>query len=181
MLPTISMPFRRTIQIIALSVVFCVSISVSHPSTTLAADLPDRVMEMRKLILDAARTGKIEELREAYEWNELPPTISKDPVDDPVAHWKKTSVDSKGLEILVRLSELLSAPPAIRKQSTGKPVYVWPKVVDVPFAKLPSAQRIAVLTGMPRDQIKAVTSGKTYKGYTIVIGHDGTWHSFLNE
>src|SRR5258705_13690998 len=55
------------------------------------AELPVPVQEMREAILSAVRSGRIEDLRYAYELNELKPELASEPVADPVAFWRQIS------------------------------------------------------------------------------------------
>src|SRR5262245_22621472 len=73
------------------------------------ADLPAPVQEMREAILSAVSSGRIEDLRVAYELNELKPDLAAEPVADPVAYWQQISVDGRGLEVLAALGQILEA------------------------------------------------------------------------
>ena len=53
--------------------------------------LPEKVRATLERIRAAARSGDIDELRSALEWNELPPDIGLDKKTDPVEHWKNIS------------------------------------------------------------------------------------------
>ncbi len=71
--------------------------------------LPAPVREMREAILSAVKSGRIEELRHAWELNELKPDLGGASVGDPVAYWKQISGDGEGREILAALAEILDA------------------------------------------------------------------------
>ena len=67
------------------------------------AELPAPVAEMREAILAAVQSGKIEELRHAYELNDLKPELGPEPVRRSCRHWKKVSGDGEGREVLAAL------------------------------------------------------------------------------
>src|SRR5262245_42206251 len=70
--------------------------------------LPPPVEEMRETILSAVRSGRIEDLRHAWELNELKPDLGL-ATSDPIAHWKEISGDGEGREILAALAQILDA------------------------------------------------------------------------
>ena len=146
-----------------------------------AAKLPAPVAEMREAILAAVRSGNIEELRHAFELNELKPELGPEPVGDPVAYWKKISGDGEGREILAVLAELLDAGyvslPLGRDLENNR-IYVWPYFAEVPFGKLTPAQQVELLRLMPPAAAKEMMGTGKYTYWRLAIGADGTWHSF---
>jgi hypothetical protein len=145
------------------------------------AKLPAPVAEMREAILAAVRSGNIEELRHAFELNELKPELGPEPVSDPVAYWKKISGDGEGREILAALAELLDAGyvtlPLGRDLENNR-IYVWPYFAEVPLAKLTPAQQVELLRLVPAAAAKEMMGSGKYTHWRLAIGADGTWHSF---
>ena len=145
------------------------------------AKLPAPVAEMREAILAAVRSGNIEELRYAFELNELKPELGPEPVSDPVAYWKKISGDGEGREILAALAELLDAGyvtlPLGRDLENNR-IYVWPYFAEVPLASLTPGQQVELLRLVPPAAAKEMLAGGTYSHWRLAIGADGTWHSF---
>ena len=149
------------------------------------AKLPAPVAEMREAILAAVRSGKIEELRHAYELNELKPELGPEPgsgpVGDPVAHWKKISGDGEGLEVLAALAEILEAGyvavPFGRDLENNR-IYVWPYFAEVPLQKLTLAQQVELLRLVPPAAAKEMLQTGKYTHWRLAIGADGTWHHF---
>lgn len=143
--------------------------------------LPAPVAEMREAILAAARSGNIEELRYAFELNELKPELGPEPVGDPVAYWKKISGDGEGREILAVLAELLDAGyvtlPLGRDLENNR-IYVWPYFAEVPLAKLTPAQQVELLRLVPPAAAKEMIGVGKYTYWRLAIGADGTWHFF---
>ena len=145
------------------------------------AKLPAPVAEMREAILAAVRSGKIEELRHAYELNELKPELGPEPVSDPVAHWKKISGDGEGLEVLAALAEILDAgyvAMPLGRDIENNRIYVWPYFAEVPLQKLTPAQQVELLRLVPPAAAKEMLQTGKYTYWRLAIGADGTWHHF---
>ncbi|MET0195482.1 MAG: hypothetical protein ABW200_19165 [Hyphomicrobiaceae bacterium] len=145
------------------------------------AKLPAPVAEMREAILAAVRSGKIEELRHAYELNELKPELAQEPVSDPVAHWKKISGDGEGLEVLAALAEILEAgyvAMPLGRDIENNRIYVWPYFAEVPLQKLTAAQQVELLRLVPPAAAKEMLQTGKYTYWRLAIGADGTWHHF---
>lgn len=136
---------------------------------------------MREAIFSAIKSGRIEDLRFAYELNELKPDLGDDPGGDPVAYWKKISGDGAGYEILAVLAGLLEAGyvelPVGRDLENNK-VYVWPYFAEVPLGRLDPAQEVELLRLVPPERAKEMKAVGKYSYWRIAIGADGVWHSF---
>jgi hypothetical protein len=149
-----------------------------------AEKLPIPVQEMREAILSAVRAGRIEELRHAYDLNELKPDLGAGPISDPIAHWKKISGDGEGREILAVLAEILEAGyvalPLGRDLENNR-VYVWPYFAEVPLDRLSPAQEVELLRLVPPAAAKEMKAARRYTYWRIAIGADGTWHSLRKE
>ena len=102
--------------------------------------LPAPVREMREAMLSAVKSGRIEELRHAYELNELKPDLGVPAVKaDPVAHWKQISGDGEGREVLAALSLILEAGYVVLplgRDIENNRVYIWPYFAEVPLETL---------------------------------------------
>ena len=97
---------------------------------------------------DSARrqSGRIEELRHAYELNELKPDLGAAAGGDPVAHWKKISGDGEGREILAALAQILDAGYVVLplgRDLENNRVYVWPYFAEVPLASSRPPSRLS--------------------------------------
>lgn len=146
--------------------------------------LPKNVTEMRDALLAAARSAKIDELRTPYAWNELPPAISKDKIDDPIAYWKRISRDGQGLEILMILDKLLALPPAklnVGKDYENSALYVWPYLSELDLTKLTPRQQFELRTLLPPHEAKKIMASRKWTWWRLAIGADGTWHSFMKH
>ena len=143
--------------------------------------LPAPVQDMREAILAAVKSGRIEELRHAWELNELKPDLGAASVGDPVAHWRQISGDGEGREILAALAEILAAGYVVLplgRDLENNRLYVWPYFAEVPLDKLSPAQEVELLRLVSPTALKEMRSAGKYTHWRIVIGADGTWHSF---
>lgn len=146
--------------------------------------LPKNVTEMRDALLAAVQSANIEELLTPYEWNELPPAISDEKVDDPIAYWKSQSRDGQGLEILQTLDKLLKLPPAklnVGKDYENNALYVWPYLAELDLSKLTPRQQFELRTLVPPKEARKIIDTKKWTWWRLAIGADGTWHSFMKH
>jgi hypothetical protein len=146
-----------------------------------AEKLPAPVQDMREAILTAVKSGRIEDLRHAFELNELKPDLGPQAVADPVAHWRQLSGDGQGWELLAALGEVLEAGyvalPLGRDPENNR-IYVWPYFAEVPLDKLTPTQEVELLRLVPAAAAKEMKSTGRYTYWRVVIGADGTWHAF---
>jgi hypothetical protein len=148
----------------------------------LNADLPAQVSEMKEAILAAVASGQIEDLRTPIEWNEIKPEVAVQSVADPIAYWRAKSADGEGREILAILGEILEAGHAVvplGKDIENNRLYVWPALAEAPLDRLTPEQEVRLYRLMPPAEVKAMREKKKWTWYRLVIGADGTWHSFL--
>jgi hypothetical protein len=158
------------------------SVAVPVPDIRYGSErLPLPVQEMREAILSAVKSGLVEDLRRAWELNELKPDLGVASVGDPVAHWKQISGDGEGREILAALGEILDAGYVVLplgRDLENNRLYIWPYFAEVPLDKLNPAQEVELLRLVSPTALKDMRSAGKYSHWRIVIGADGTWHSF---
>ncbi len=143
--------------------------------------LPGPVMEMRDAILAAVRTGNIDDLKPALQWNEMPPVIAAGKVDDPIAYWKSISGDGQGREILAIIENLLAAGHAVLpvgRDVENNKLYVWPRFAEMDLSKLKPEDEVQLYRIATPAEVKAMIAKKKWLGYRIAIGAEGTWHMF---
>ncbi|MCB1505369.1 MAG: hypothetical protein KDJ47_10385 [Hyphomicrobiaceae bacterium] len=146
--------------------------------------LPRPVAEMIDAIMAAAHSGEIEDLRTAIEWNELPPALSGEKIDDPIAFLKAASQDGKGHQMLAIIADLLSVGPArqpLGRDPENTDVYVWPYLAELSLDKLSPAEEVDLYRIVPVDQIVKMRQQKRWTWYRLAIGADGTWHAFIQQ
>jgi hypothetical protein len=139
---------------------------------------------MREAILSAVRSGHIEDLRHAWELNEMKPDLGVAAVSDPIAHWRQISGDGEGREVLAALAEILDAGYVmlpLGRDIENNRLYVWPYFAEVPIDKLSPTQEVELLRLVPPAIAKEMRSTGKYTHWRIVIGADGTWHSFRRD
>jgi hypothetical protein len=142
--------------------------------------LPPPVEEMREAILSAVRSGRIEDLRHAWDLNELKPGLGV-ATSDPIAYWKEISGDGEGREILAALAQILDAGYVVLPLGAdieNNRLYVWPYFAEVPLDRLTPAQEVELLRLVSPAALKEMRSRASYTHWRIVIGADGTWHAF---
>jgi len=147
-------------------------------------ELPGAVQDMRAAILEAVHAGEIEDLRRAYELNELKPDLGDGPIADPVAHWRQISGDGEGREILAILAGILDAgyvTVAGGRDVENARVYVWPYFAEMPISSLSKAQEVELLRLVSPAALAAMRAAGRYTYWRVTIGADGTWHSFRKQ
>lgn len=133
-------------------------------------------------IQTAVHSGHVDDLGTALDWNELPPMLASAQVDDAITHLKQTSADGEGLQMLAILGNLLSAGAAklpLGRDPENADVYVWPYLAEVTLAELTPAQWVEIYRIVPAEKIAEMRKAGRWTWYRIVIGADGTWHSFM--
>lgn len=152
------------------------------------ASLPRPVDEMREAILAAVASGRIEDLREAFELNEIKPDLgdgfAPGKQTDPVAFWRKISGDGQGRDILAGLANILALGPAVvplGKDVENNKVYVWPYLAEVPVAGWTPAQEVDALRLVSVEELRRIRAGGTYTFWRLAIGAEGTWLSLTRK
>lgn len=143
--------------------------------------LPQSVIDMREQILAAVHSGKVADLKDAIEWNEIKPDFGKEANGDPIAYWRRNSSDGEGREVLAVIANLLALPPArlaIGKDPENTLVYVWPYVAELPLDSLTPAEEVDLYRLMPAAAAKSMRDAKKWTWWRLAIGADGTWHTF---
>ena len=144
--------------------------------------LPAPVAAMHAAILDAARSGAIEEMREVIELSEIKPEFGPSVDTDPIADWKKISADGEGREILSALVAILNmnwAQRPVTDGGKGRAMYVWPYLAELPLQGLLADQQADLLRLMPQSEADAARKTGRYTHWTLGIAQDGTWHYFV--
>ncbi len=143
--------------------------------------LPKGVIEMLDGIQAAVRTGRIEDLKPAIAWNELPPSIDASKVDDPISFWRKQSADGEGREILAILAAIIDAGYAVLplgRDVENNRLYVWPRFAEMALDTLSPEDEVQLYRLVSPAQVKAMREKRKWTWYRLAIGADGTWHSF---
>jgi hypothetical protein len=156
---------------------------VARPAAA-PGDLPPAVAEMRDGILEAVRTGRIDDLQVPIAWNELPPSFSGDKGAEPIAVLRKLSADGDGRDVLAALAGIIDAGPAILpigRDVENNRMYVWPRFAEMPLDKLSPADEVQVYRLISTAALKVMREKKRWTWWRLAIAADGTWHSFQKE
>lgn len=144
------------------------------------AKLPEPVRRMRRLIMDAARTGNVERLRPLLGSGDNGTQISLSEVpDDPIEFLRSLSGDPKGYEILAILLEVMEAPAVELAPGTDEAIYVWPYFVAVPLDKLTPPQMVELMTLVTAGDYEAMEEFGAYNFYRVGITPEGEWVFFV--
>jgi hypothetical protein len=151
--------------------------------------LPPAVRDMVDAILFATHSGDIADLAVAIDWNEMPPIFTpgkSEPAEEGTAgllqHLRTVSKDGQGVEMLAVLANLLSVGPAqqpLGRDVENNAVYVWPYLAELEIARLTPPQLVDLYRLVPADRIAEMRAANRWSWYRLVIGADGTWHSFM--
>lgn len=152
------------------------------------ASLPADVRDMVDAILAATHSGNIADLAGPMEWNEMRPMFDDEPGAGTTAELidklRKASRDGQGFEVLAILADLLSVGPAqqpLGRDFENNTVYVWPYLAELALDKLTPAQQVDLYRLVPADRIEEMKKAGKWTWYRLVIGADGTWHSFMTH
>ena len=140
--------------------------------------LPDSVQRMLREIILTAQTGEIAEMRPVLESNELKPMVAAAHVDDPIAYWKKQSIDGSGREVLAAMLNMLSSGFVLTGEAHDA-MYVWPYFAETDLATLTPAQEVELYRVVPPKRAKAMTKRGKYTYYRLGVSPSGVWHYFI--
>lgn len=143
-----------------------------------ATATPKLVQRILKMIILAAETGDIEEMRAVLESNELKPMVAAKHIDDPIAYWQEQSVDGTGRDILATMLNMLSSGFVLTGEGLDA-MYVWPYFAEADLTKLTPRQQVELYRLVPPKQAKAMMASGKYTGYRLGVAPNGIWHYFL--
>lgn len=142
--------------------------------------LPSPVKLMRQKIIDAARSGDVNNLRVLFGNSNDPTQLSvADEVKDPIAFIKQLSGDGEGLETMAIMIDLLNSGYVHLSEGNDEEIYVWPYFVAVPLDKLNKAQLVQLFQIMTAGDLEEMKELGTYTFYRIGITPDGKWRFFV--
>jgi len=142
--------------------------------------LPKPVAQMRKLIMDAARSGKIEDLRQLIGSGADITMLSLGGIDgDPIEFVKSLSGDNQGHEILAILLEVLEAGYVHLDAGTDHELYVWPYFFAWPLDKLTAIQKVELFRIVTAGDFEDMQSFGAYIFYRVGITPQGRWRFFV--
>jgi hypothetical protein len=159
------------------------NIDPNAPLPTVEYDLtklPEAVREMHTKLMDAAKSGKIDNLRALIGTGENQTQFSLGNQDeDPLAFLLSLSGDPGGQEILAILLEILDAGYVHLDAGTPQDLYVWPYFFAIPLDKLTDTQRVELFKIVTSGDVEDMKSFGSYIFYRAGISPDGKWRFFL--
>ncbi|MGD9803767.1 MAG: hypothetical protein AB7E81_17260 [Hyphomicrobiaceae bacterium] len=141
--------------------------------------LPAAAADMRAAILEAVHTGRLDDLREAIELNEIRPVIGNGQDADPLVAIRKASRDGQGRDVLDALGRILEAEwIAVPRGADieNNLVYVWPRFAETGVVGLKADEKAALAVILPADALAPTLEKGVYDHWRIGIAADGTWH-----
>ncbi|HEX9905960.1 MAG TPA: hypothetical protein VGA77_13445 [Propylenella sp.] len=156
--------------------------SVDEPLPTILrseTDLPEPVRAMRQKLMDAARSGDMEQLRALMMEQPEPPSVSLGDPGDPIEYLKALSSDADGREILAILLEVLESGFVHIGEGTDAELFVWPYFAQYPLEALSSEQLVELFTLLTAADYEDMKSYGAYTFFRVGIAPDGSWLFFL--
>ncbi|MHC5306781.1 hypothetical protein [Bartonella sp. LJL80] len=142
--------------------------------------LPAPVKLMRQKIIDAAKTGDVNNLKNLFGNSAEPTQLSVgDDVKDPIAFIKQQSGDGQGLETLAILIDLFNSGYVHLDEGENEEIYVWPYFVAIPVEHLTNPQLVQLFQIMTAGDLEQMKEIGTYAFYRIGITPDGKWRFFV--
>jgi hypothetical protein len=143
------------------------------------ADMPEPVRETRRRLMDAARSGDIEQLRPLMEAQPEPPSVSFGDPGDPIEYLKQLSADADGREILAILLEVLESGFVHVAPGTPEELFVWPYFAQFPLEALTPGQIVELFTLLTAADLEDMKSFGGYTFFRVGIAPDGRWMFFV--
>jgi hypothetical protein len=156
--------------------------SVDAPLPTILrsdSELPEPVREKRRRLIDAAKSGDIENLRTLMQAEEEPPSVAFGDPGDPIEYLKALSADADGREILAILWEVLDSGFVHSGAGTEDDLYVWPYFALYPLEGLSSEQLVELFRLLTAADYEDMKSYGAYTFFRVGISPDGRWRFFL--
>ena len=141
--------------------------------------LPAPVLKKRNAILQAAKMGDLNALKQVLADNKLVPSFSFGGEKDPLAFWKQSSADKTGRDILAEMVRVFSSGFVLFGAGTPNAVYIWPYHFAYPLDKLTPAQEVELYLLITPEERKAMIDAGGYIGYRGGISPNGTWQFFV--
>lgn len=146
--------------------------------------LPAQVADLRDVLLTAARSGKVEELRAAFDVSGAVPDMDISPRSDPIKVLKDRSEDPEARDTLAAIVEILEMPPAalpLGNDIENNLVYIWPYLAERPLNELTPPEQVDLYRLVSPALAAEMRGKKHWLWWRIVIAADGTWTTFKKD
>ncbi|MDS1134695.1 hypothetical protein [Nitratireductor indicus] len=142
--------------------------------------LPEPVRRMHDLIVEACKTGDLEQLRPLIGMGEDATQLSLGGIEgDPLQFLRELSGDDEGQEIMAILLEVLQAGYVHADVGTPSELYVWPYFFAVPLDSLDKRQRVELFTLVTAGDYEEMKNFGAYVFYRVGITPEGHWAFFV--
>jgi len=142
--------------------------------------LPEPVQRMRRLIMEAARSGDVERLRPLLGNPRSGTQLSfGNTPDDPIAFLRSSSGDDKGYEILAILLEVMESGFVEVSPGTDEAIYVWPYFAAQSLQSFTPEQLVELMTLVTAGDYASMVEFGAYNFYRAGITPEGEWIFFV--
>lgn len=142
--------------------------------------LPEPAQRMRQLMLEAATTGDIENLRPLLGTGPTATQLSFGEIEaDPIAYLRSISGDGEGQEILAILIDLLNTGFVRIDADDPNETYIWPYFAAVSLDGLTPPQKVDLLRIVTAGDVEDMKAYGGYNFYRVGISPDGEWRFFV--
>lgn len=143
------------------------------------ATVPEAVRRTRQLIVEAAASGDIAQLRPLLGTGAKAAEISVgDSSGDPIETLKELAGDPDGIEILSSILNIMGSGFVHVSPGTPDEAYVWPYFVAKPLNTLTPPEKVELMRIVTAGDYQDMLDFGTYSFFRIGIAPDGTWKFF---
>ena len=143
--------------------------------------LPAPVRDLRRKLMEIARSGDVEALRPYIETGEDGTVLSfGGPVADPIAHLKSLSGDGEGLETLAIMLELLEAGHVEMEPGSENAIFVWPYFAQTRIDALTKPQLVELFEIVTSGDYQAMLDFGAYNFFRMGITPEGRLAYFVS-
>lgn len=178
---------RYMMKTVCSALVVVAALALVHVSSGHAEDaeqspkLPPHVADLRDVILTAAHSGNIEELKSAFDVSGSVPDLGISPRSDPIKTLKDRSADPSGRDTLAALVQILEMAPAalpLGNDIENNLVYVWPYISTCALDKLTPSEQVDLYRLVTPAEAAEMRAKKRWLWWQLAIAADGTWMLF---
>ncbi|OCW57717.1 hypothetical protein [Hoeflea olei] len=142
--------------------------------------LPEPARRMRELIIEAASSGEIENLRALLGSGPTATQLALSDIDsDPVDYLRSISGDGAGQEILAILIDLLNTGFVRVDADEPGETYLWPYFAAMPLDSLTPPQQVELLRLVTAGDVEDMKAYGAYNFYRVGISPEGEWRFFM--
>jgi hypothetical protein len=141
--------------------------------------VPEPVRKTRQLIVEAAASGDINQLRPLLGSGAKATDVAVgETAGDPVNTLKELAGDPDGIEILSTILNIMGSGFVHVSPGTPDEAYVWPYFAAKPLANLTPPEKVELMRIVTAGDYQDMLDFGSYSFYRIGIAPDGTWKFF---